>query len=99
MLSFFPLDVLDEIWDLIESVSEGFLTYTSIAEKYCRCQVRITPAYDILQLIVSARQNFLVVLYAIHGIDGCCLEFYIIWQSGKFCFACYIIIIRHLLKR
>ena len=28
MLSFFPLDVLDEIWDLIESVSEGFLTYS-----------------------------------------------------------------------
>ena len=27
--SFFPLDVLDEIWDLlIESVSEGFLTYS-----------------------------------------------------------------------
>ena len=26
MLSFFGLDVLDEIWDLIESVSEGFLT-------------------------------------------------------------------------
>ena len=31
VLSFFPLDVLDEIWDLIESVSEGFLTYSSIA--------------------------------------------------------------------
>ena len=28
VLSFFPLDVLDEIWDLIESVSEGFLAYT-----------------------------------------------------------------------
>ena len=27
VLSFFPLDVLDEIWDLIESISEGFLTY------------------------------------------------------------------------
>ena len=26
--SFFPLDVLDEIWDLIESLSEGFLTYS-----------------------------------------------------------------------
>ena len=26
MLSFFPLDVLDGILDLIESVSEGFLT-------------------------------------------------------------------------
>ena len=25
MLSFFPRDVLDEIWDLIESVSEVFL--------------------------------------------------------------------------
>ena len=28
VLSFFPLDVLDEIWDLIDSVSEGFLTYS-----------------------------------------------------------------------
>ena len=32
MLSFFPLDVLDEIWDLIESVSEGFLTYSCYSE-------------------------------------------------------------------
>ena len=30
VLSFFPLDALDEIWDLIESVSEGFLTYSSM---------------------------------------------------------------------
>ena len=30
MLSFFPLDVLDEIWDAIESVSEGFLTYSCL---------------------------------------------------------------------
>ena len=28
VLSFFPLDVLDGIWDLIESVSDGFLTYS-----------------------------------------------------------------------
>ena len=28
MLSFFPLVVSDEIWDLIESVSEGFPTYS-----------------------------------------------------------------------
>ena len=27
MLSFFPRDILDEIWDLIESVSEGFPSY------------------------------------------------------------------------
>ena len=30
VLSFFPLDVLDEIWDLIESVSEVFLTFSYI---------------------------------------------------------------------
>ena len=28
MLSFFPRDVLDEIWDLIESVSEVFPSYS-----------------------------------------------------------------------
>ena len=28
-MSFFPRDVLDEIWDLIESVSEGFPTFSS----------------------------------------------------------------------
>ena len=28
MLSFFPLDVLDEIWDVIESVFEGFPSYS-----------------------------------------------------------------------
>ena len=33
VLSFFPLDVLDEIWDLIESVSEGFLTYSCTDER------------------------------------------------------------------
>ena len=33
MLSFFPLDVLDEVWDVIESVSGGFFiySYTSLA--------------------------------------------------------------------
>ena len=28
VLSIFPLDVLDEIWDVNEPVSEGFLTYS-----------------------------------------------------------------------
>ena len=28
VLSVFPLDVLNEIWDLIDSVSEGFLIYS-----------------------------------------------------------------------
>ena len=37
VLSFFPLDVLDGIWDLIESVSEGFLTYSCVLEYYQSC--------------------------------------------------------------
>ena len=37
MLSFFPLDVLDEIWDVIESVSEEVLTY------YCSYRNIIFP--------------------------------------------------------
>ena len=36
MLSFFPRDVLGEILDLIESISEGFLTYSNISER-CVC--------------------------------------------------------------
>ena len=39
VLSCFPLDVLDEIWDLIESVSEGFLIYSYdlsfVSESFC----------------------------------------------------------------
>ena len=32
MLSFFPRDVLDELLNLIESVSEGFPTYSCTGE-------------------------------------------------------------------
>ena len=36
VLSFFPLDVLDGIWDLIESVSEGFLPiFVALREIQC----------------------------------------------------------------
>ena len=30
VLSFFPLDVVDEIWDFIESISEGLLLFVVI---------------------------------------------------------------------
>ena len=30
VLSFFPRDVLDEIWDLVESVLENFPTYSNV---------------------------------------------------------------------
>ena len=35
VLSFFSLDVLDEIWDVIESVSAGFLTYSWTVQNFC----------------------------------------------------------------
>ena len=50
VLSFFPLDVLDEIWDLIESVAEGFLTYSLrnnfilIPDKHLEIQDFIIPS-------------------------------------------------------
>ena len=34
MLSFFPRDVLDEIWDLTGSVSDGFPSYSSIGIEF-----------------------------------------------------------------
>ena len=41
MLSLFPRDVLDEIWNLIESVSEGFSTYFStILQVLCLCLLK-----------------------------------------------------------
>ena len=49
VLSFFPLDVLDEIWHLIESVSEGFLTYFSLIPE----QKQISYKRD----IVSTHRN------------------------------------------
>ena len=42
VLSFFPLDVLDEIWDLTESVSEGFLTYSYISGQLKMSHARLT---------------------------------------------------------
>ena len=39
VLSFFPQDVLDEISDLIKSVSEGFLTYYHIFSSINFCEL------------------------------------------------------------
>ena len=51
VLSFFPLDVLDEIWDLIESVSEGFLTYSSKYEtKSLNHEIKVTMTHFYFQV-------------------------------------------------
>ena len=40
VLSFFTRDVLDAIWDLIESISEGFPTYSTVHLKSPKNQNR-----------------------------------------------------------
>ena len=40
MLSFFPRDALDEIWELVGSVSEGFPSYSY---RICAFLVRALP--------------------------------------------------------
>ena len=43
MLFFFPRDLLDEIWDLIGSVSEGFPTYSCIIPHGTVIEPRANP--------------------------------------------------------
>ena len=65
VLSFFPLDVLDEIWDLIESVSEGFLTYSYL--DFCKtfdkiphqCLMKKNWAYGIRGKVYKWIEEFL----------------------------------------
>ena len=51
VLSFFPLDVLDGILDLIESVSEGFLTYSSTSESCVKSTCNINKICTMSSLI------------------------------------------------
>ena len=57
VLSLFPQDVLDEIWDLIESVSEGFLTYSYLSD-YLTLDISTTAAY----LSIGSNQFALKIL-------------------------------------
>ena len=54
VLFFFALDDLDEIWDLIESVSEGFLTYSSTADSYLKGSVDISKI-STMSLLISRK--------------------------------------------
>ena len=60
MLSFFPRDVLDEIWDLIESVSEGFPTYslTDNSIIYVRSSRGIFVTTKNLDLLILQKHEF-----------------------------------------
>ena len=52
MLSFFPRDVWDEIWDFVQAVSEGFPTYTST---YCFYLLVAVPLYIVVSSVIEIR--------------------------------------------
>ena len=60
MLSFYPLDVLDEIWDIIESVSEGCLAFSpkqhfyEVSMKLAKGYLRSWPLKIFLFLALAA---------------------------------------------
>ena len=63
VLSFFPLDVLDEIWDLIESVSEEFLTFSLMFNiRLAGGHLYGKQLFTWLSLVVSLMASFCAVL-------------------------------------
>ena len=51
MLSFFPRGVLDEIFNLIESVSEGFPSYSSLFCQFICPNTYIFTVYNSLNIM------------------------------------------------
>ena len=64
VLSFFPLDVLDEIWDLIESVSEGFPTYSYSFSVYMFSKFEMYN-YNLANLYVQQVRNVYLQLLSV----------------------------------
>ena len=61
MLSLFPLDVLDEIWDLIELVSEDFPTYS--CDTMCLCTLPLCFPVSVLSgMYLSVRSMYVILL-------------------------------------
>ena len=62
VLSFFPRDVLDEILNLIESVSKDFPSYSCISELLCLCCVEFLknlPVHSFNALIIPILRDCL----------------------------------------
>ena len=81
MLSVFPQDVLDEIWDVIETVSEEFLTYSSLrAEGTIICSNGPYYMTNTAAKPIYGKKNFLKSSAAESSADG--LEtLYVAWGT------------------
>ena len=64
VVSFFPQDVLDEIWDLVGSISGGFLTYScSIGRLPCLSGVLSLFSIIFSEIIGPFEARFLGILH------------------------------------
>ena len=66
VLSVFPLDVLDEIWDLIESVSEGFLIYSLTISG----QLIMTPLKRSVNNPINANYRYILIITQLKRADN-----------------------------
>ena len=64
MLSFFPLDVLDEIWDLIESVSEGFPTFSSTHQNVLKIIIKYLSSR---KFYLPSFINIIIIIKKMYG--------------------------------
>ena len=78
VLSFFPRDVLDEILNLIESVSEDFPSYSlaSVLVQACFCLLIVGRPIQLSFALFKALWNFfLASLYAVSA-SACTAHFF-----------------------
>ena len=65
MLSLFPRDVLDEMWDLIESVSESFPTYVYLGFGSSRFFYVLFVAWSVINLLFVIMLKLAITYYRI----------------------------------
>ena len=67
VLSFFPRDVLDEILNLIESVSEDFPSYSYASDVFSYSCHDVFYAFSLMQSIEHLTQQFEQMLVVMHS--------------------------------
>ena len=78
MLSFFPRGVLDEILNLIESVSEGFPSYSSIAHSL---SLSSTHRPDITEILLKRTENRKSWLVGCFGFNGPLRQYFSLYRA------------------
>ena len=58
MLSFFPQAVLDEVWDLIDSVSGDFPTYSSFRFNCYKSNFAAIKNFDVDRPVLSMNNGY-----------------------------------------